>query len=70
MKEFIIYQMQIDSKEIVGINHNTKMSTVVRRVKAKTQEEAIGKFVLESNSIPALQKLNVECIPLELLKTI
>jgi hypothetical protein len=70
MKEFIVYQMQIDSEEINGVNRTTKMSTLVRRVKAKTQEEAIGKFVLESNTIPAIKKLNVECIPLDLLKTI
>ena len=70
METFIIYQMQIDSEEKNGMNNNILMSTIVRKVEANSKEEAIGKFVLESNTIKAKQKLNIECIKLSELKSL
>lgn len=70
MKTFIIYQMQIDSKELVGTNNNILMSTIVRKVDANSKEEAIGKFIIGTSSIKAQQKLNVECIELSELASL
>ena len=67
-KTYIVYQMQIDSEEIIGRNNNFIMSTLIRKVTAYSKEEAIGKFILESNTIKAKQKLNVDCIELSKLK--
>jgi len=70
MEQYIIYQMQIDKQEIIGSNHNTEMSTLVRLVSASSHEEAIGKFIIESQAIPAIKKIAVECIKLSELKTL
>jgi len=70
MEQYIIYQMQIDKHEVIGSNHNTEMSTIVRLVRSETLEEAIGKFVLDSQSIPAIKKLAVCCNKLSELKTL
>jgi len=70
METYIVYQMQIDSEERNGINNNILMSTLVRKVEAKSKEEAIGKFALMSNDIKAKQKLNIECIKLSELASI
>jgi len=70
MKTFIVYQMQIDSEERIGLNNNVLMSTVVRRVDANSEEEAIGKFVLGTNHIKAQRKLNIECAALSELKSL
>ena len=64
MKTFIVYQMQVDSQEKNGFNTNFNVSTVIRKVEAETKEEAIGKFVLNTSSIVAFKKLNIDCIEL------
>lgn len=70
MKKFIVYQQQVDSETRNGADSQILISTVIRLVYAKSEEEAIGKFVLETKNIPAKQKLNVECIELSVLKSI
>lgn len=66
MKTFIVMQMQIDSY----INSNYMMSNVVRRIEAKNEEIAIGKFVIATQDIKAYKKLNIECYDLNKLKSV
>lgn len=70
MKEFIINQIVVDNTSAKGNTHNILVSVIVRRVKAETKEEAIGKFVLATADIKVQQKLNIECIPYENLTSI
>lgn len=57
-------------QELVNNNNMVYWDTVVRRVKANTQEEAIGKFVVSTNDVVSIQKLNIVCIELSTLKCI
>lgn len=68
MKTFIIFQMLVDNIR----NHNAEMSIIIRKVDANSREEAIGKFVIEteSESIQAFKKLNIQCIELSDLKSL
>ena len=62
--------MKVDSQDRIGLENRVLMSTIIRKVMANSEAEAIGKFVLETNSITAVKKLNVECIKLSQLTTI
>ncbi len=64
MKNYILIQMQIDSKEIEGNNANISMSNIVRQVSAENKESAIGKFVIATKNIKAHKKLDIECYDL------
>jgi hypothetical protein len=66
MKTFIIFQMLVDNIR----NHNAEMSIIIRKVDANSREEAIGKFVIETESIQAFKKLNIQCIELSDLKSL
>jgi len=68
MKWFIIYQMIINKIERVGFTQNTEMSVTVRKVRANSKEEAIGKFVIETANIQAIEKLQVQCDELDQLQ--
>ena len=46
------------------------MDTIVRKVIAPNKETAIGLYIIQTEELKFLQKLNVECIDLEELKTI
>lgn len=70
MKDFIVYQQIMVKQELVNNNNMVYWDTVVRRVKANTQEEAIGKFVVSTNDVVSIQKLNIVCIELSTLKCI
>ena len=52
-------------EELVGTTNNIKIETVIRNVGAKNQEEAIGKFIVETNKIQAQKKLEPVCFLLD-----
>jgi len=70
MKHFIIIQMAIEKEEIVGNNKNTIMENIVRQIKAESKEIAIGKFVIATQEIKAIKKLEIECYDLSELKSV
>jgi len=70
MKHFIIVQMTIVKEEIVGNNKNTIMANIVRQIKAESKEIAIGKFVIATQEIKAIKKLEIECYDLSELKSV
>ncbi len=67
---YLIFQMVIDKKEIVGSNQNISMYPIIRKVEADSKEMAIGKFIVGTHDIKAMQKLDVECYELSQLKTL
>ena len=69
MKKFIVLQMQIDGETVVGNNKNISMSNVVRYIEAESNETGIGKFVLATQQIKAMKKMDIECYELSELKT-
>lgn len=70
MKHFIIIQMTIVKEEIVGNSKNTIMENIVRQIKAESKEIAIGKFVIATQEIKAIKKLEIECYDLSELKSV
>ncbi len=70
MKTFIVYQIQIISEESTRTHNKVQMATIVRKVYANSEEEAIGKFVLGTNEIKANKKLIIECVELSDLKSL
>lgn len=56
-------------KEIHKENSLTNVwGEIVRVVEANTEEEAIGKFILQTRSVNAIEKLGVTCYDLQRLK--
>ena len=70
MKHFIVIQMMIEKEEIVGSSKNTIMQNIVRQIKAESKEIAIGKFVIATQEIKAIKKLEIECYDLSELKSV
>lgn len=70
MKKFIVIQMQIDAETIVGNEKNISMSNVVRQIEAESKEIAIGKFVIATQDIKAIKKMNIECYDLSELRSV
>lgn len=66
-KRWLCYQMIIASIEYIGGQNNTKMETLIRNIGAKTKEEAIGKFILQTADIKAVQRLDPICFELDTL---
>lgn len=64
-KRWLCHQMIITKKGV-----NTEMETLIRDVGAKTKEEAIGKFILQTAYVKAMQKLNPICFELNTLMMI
>lgn len=64
MEVFIVIQIIVESEVFMDKNNHINLNSIVRRVEAKTKAEAIGEFVIETASIPAKQKLNIECYSL------
>ena len=62
--------MQIDSEERIGVKNNFVISTIIRKIDANSKEEAIGKFIINTTSIKAQQKLDVMYIKLSELTSI
>ena len=63
---YICYQMIIKETKL----STTIMDTIIRQVYAQSQEEAIGKFIVNTKDVPAEKKLDLECIKLTNLKSI
>ena len=62
--------MTIEREEIVGSSKTTIMQNIVRQIKADSKEIAIGKFVIATQEIKAIQKLDIECYDLSELKIV
>jgi hypothetical protein len=62
--------MTIVKEEIVGNNKNTIMENIVRQIKAESKEIAIGKFVIATQEIKAIKKLEIEYYDLSELKSV
>ena len=69
-KHFVVIQMIIEKEEIVGSSKNTIMQNIVRQIKAESKEIAIGKFVIATQEIKAIKKLEIECYNLSELKSV
>jgi len=66
--KFICIQIYRE-KEIRTENSLTNVwGEIVRVVEANTEEEAIGKFILQTRYVNAVEKLGVSCYKLENLK--
>ena len=57
--------MIITKQEFVGSNNTTEMETVIRNVGAKSKEEALGKFILNTSEIKAIKRLDPFCFELD-----
>lgn len=69
-KRYLCYQQMVMKEELIGTTNNITLETVIRNVGAKNQEEAIGKFVVETNKIQAQKKLEPVCFLLDNLTKI
>lgn len=69
-KTFIVSQIFVEKEELIGNQNNIAIGVIVRKVKANSETEAIGKFVLYTKDIVYKQKLNVECVELKKLSEI
>jgi len=61
MKEWLCYQSIVTKEELIGNTNNIGVDTIIRLVEAKTKEEAMGKFLLNTKDVKAVKKLDVEC---------
>ncbi|WP_256013149.1 hypothetical protein [Desertivirga xinjiangensis] len=62
--------MQIDSEVIDEETRSISMSNVVRQIDAFSRELAIGKFVIATQGIKALKKMDIECYDLSELLSV
>lgn len=65
---YIIVQTILTKQEIYGTTINNFWENIIRKVEAKDQDTAIGKFVVQTNDIKAEEKLGIECIELSIMK--
>ena len=65
---YIIVQTILTKQESYGTTINNFWENIIRKVEAKDQETAIGKFVVQTNDIKAKEKLGIECIELSIMK--
>ena len=70
IKHFIVIQTIVEKEEIIDGNLNTIISNIVRQIKAESREAAIGKFVIATQELKALKKLNIECYDLSTLLSV
>ena len=64
-KRFLCYQPVVASKASKGIDTTINIDLIIRNVGAKNKEEAIGKFILKTKCIEALEKLDPVCFLLD-----
>ena len=57
MKEYIISQIVLANQEHRDSKTINTWNNIVRRVKASNEEEAIGKFIIQTKHIQASEKL-------------
>ena len=60
MKTYIIVQTIITKEEVVGLTKTTNVENVIRQVYANSEEEAIGKFVIGTQDIKAIKRLDIK----------
>ena len=70
MENYLCSQQYVQKQEIVGNNNNVEINVIIRKVKAKSKEEAIGKFIMGTQKIDAVKKLDVECFLMNELLTL
>ena len=70
MKDYICSQQIVQKEEIIGNINNIDINVIIRRVKANSKEEAIGKFIIGTKKIDAVKKLDAECYLLDELLTL
>lgn len=57
-KEFLVVQIIMSKQEInVGTTHQY-WDNIIRKVKANNIEEAVGKFMINTQNVYAIQRLN------------
>lgn len=66
MKKFLVYQLLILNEKKGMMN----IDTVIRKVNADNSEEAINKFKLEVDKMPAESRSNIEYNELDLITEI
>ena len=71
MKHFIIIQTTIKkvSKNADSVT-NTTLANIVRQIKAENKEIAVSRFLLSTEYIKAIAKLDVECYDLSELSDV
>lgn len=68
--KFICVQIYLE-KKIQNLDSQTNVwAEIIRVVEAETEEEAIGKFIIQTRYVKAVEKLGVNCYRLEWIKTI
>jgi hypothetical protein len=70
MKEFIVYEALVESETKQQNNTDIIIVVVCRKVKAINQEEAIGKFVLDTLEEKCIKRLGINIVELNYLKSI
>jgi predicted Ser/Thr protein kinase len=73
--EYLVYQMVILNEEgdykVNIYNNNIQMTTVIRRVVANNKEEAIGKFLVNTNEKAFKRRIDpIDCFLLSELSSI
>ena len=58
---YICVQVMVEKKETVAGNTNIEIGYIVRRVRAKSRDEAIGRFLTRTAYVKALQKFKISC---------
>jgi len=69
MNEYIISQSFVNENMLGNVNQFS-VGCIIRRVVANNVDEAIGKFIRNTQDVSATKKLNVECLLLSELKLI
>jgi len=68
--KFICVQIYLE-KKIQNLDSQTNVwAEIIRVVEAETEEEAIGKFIIQTRYVKAVEKLGVTCYRLEWIKII
>jgi len=70
MKTFIVYQLVVEKKKMTQHGEDIVINAIVRKVKAKSEEEAMGKFIIGTKEVEAIQRLEIVCAELSRLKSL
>lgn len=69
--EFLVVQTILEKQEVVNyITLSNTWANIIRKVIASNKEEALGKFLLKTKHIPAVEKLDPEILELNHLSEI
>lgn len=67
---YICCQMIVKETKFINGCSTTIMENIIRQIIADSKEEAVGKFILNTQDVTAEKRLNLECIKLTDLKSI